>query len=105
MGRPWGGADAALVEGRAREASARGRGPQGCPAPLFVRGPWREQSAFGKCFLDPQSVGVGEVRASVNRRRLHLKAAPSPSPLSTPVLRPSGFYDVCFPGATADRAR
>lgn len=83
MGRPWGGTDAALDEGRASEASAIGRGPPGCPAPLLVRGPRREQRAPGGCFLDPQAAGVEEVKASVNRRRHclpHFKAAPSPLP-------------------------
>ena len=75
VGRPWGGTDAALDEGRAlREAWALGRGPPGRPAPLLVRGPRREQRAPGGCFLDPQAEGVEEVQASVNRRRLCLPA-------------------------------
>lgn len=106
VGRPWGGTDAALDEGRAREASAIGRGPPGCPSPLLVRGPRREQRAPGGCFLDPQAAGVEEVKASVKQ------APPLPPslqgcsfspthPLSAPLPWPSGFYEVCLPGGTA----
>lgn len=104
VGRPWGGTDAALDEGRAlREAWAIGRGPPGRPAPLLVRGPRREQRASGGCFLDPQAEGVEEVQASVNRRRLCLPA-PSPLPLErSPSLAKWALRSL--PGATAERAR
>lgn len=101
VGRPWEGTDAALDEGRAREALAIGRGPPGCPAPLLVRGPRRVQRAPRGCFLDPQAAGVEEVKASVNRRRLCLPAPQgcsfSPTPYALPFLGQVGFTkSVCL---------
>lgn len=80
VGRPWGGADAAPDQGRARKTPAGGRGPKGRPARRLLRGPRRVMSARRKCFLDPGSVGGGEVEASVNWYRLRLSAPGGCSP-------------------------
>lgn len=96
LGRPWGGADTA--QGDEGEGGCGGRErASGDPQP---GGGSAQEALFG-----PGSLGVGEVDASVNRRRLYLPLRLSlPQPLKRSLPRPNGFYYVCFLEAPGDRA-
>lgn len=97
MGRPWGGADAAPAEGRARETSAGGRGPKGAQLGGYSEGLGGRRVRAGNAFWTPPVCGGGEVKASVNWHRLRLPAlgaAPFADPLRAPLPLPCGFHGV-----------